>query len=654
MIDVDKKYPFVVIAISFVLGILLMNFVDESIHYSKIFWIRYIAFAVSISLIIMRFMMGASLRKTKNIILPLAVFFCALGVVDNSNNSNITPNYYKNLIVKIVDVEQDSSKAKVVAKIIYKENEQHLNPNKLIVYLKKSNSEHFLPQDILLLKGGVQIPILPPKNPNVFNYKNYLSKRNITSTIYPKSWSHIVSKNNLSIKRWAYIVNQKCATCINSYIANPIHASICKGLLLGSKTEIPQDMLQVFAQSGLMHLLSVSGFHVGLIYLIVNFLLSFLFVEKKKTQWSKFLILIAIIWIFAFISGLSAAVIRAALLFTFLQMGKLIAQKGQMLNLLAATAFFLLLYNPNYVYDIGFQLSYLAMIGIILTYKPIYDFFFIKNYFLDKIWQTSAMAISAMLLTTPLSIYYFGNFPLYFLITNIYSGIVAFVIIIGTILLLLLSPFYWLANILAKILSIIIQYGFIYPTEKITSLPFGKLDMLFIDEIQLFLLLFAALLLLLYFVNKNPKRLMASLGIIVFTIIISYYTTYKSLLRSHIIAYSVSKNHYLGIKNGLNMYIFSDDSINSNKNLSFNVKPSLRLWHCKLKNQIPLDKGLHRLIYQKDTILINTYYKNKLGNTTNLLCKQNGNIVYKSSKNEYNISIDGYKILHSSNHITIK
>lgn len=202
--------------------------------------------------------------------------------------------------------------------------------------------------------------------------------------------------------------------------------AIGKAILLGEKSDISTDVKNAFSGSGAMHLLSVSGLHIGIFVWILQQLLLLLYPSINRKLETSFLLLV--LWMFAGISGFSPSVNRAAVMFSFLLIARLSGKRYDSIRILLISAFILLLYNPNYIFDIGFQLSYAAMIGIFAFYQPIAGLIKVKNYVLRKCWETSAIGIAAQITTLPLTLYYFHQFPNYFLITNIglmvFSGVV--------------------------------------------------------------------------------------------------------------------------------------------------------------------------------------------------------------------------------------
>lgn len=543
---------------------------------------------IAILLLLLRKHIVQQILGLRNWILPIVIFLT--GIV-YGNSLHVQVNYLQeeaniNAVATVVDIQRTHYGYKSTLRIRgIEEKKLTYKQMNVMAFLPKMDYPELLPGDIIVLEG--KFDKLPkPLNPNVFDYGRFLSRKNIQQICQVKLWRPTGNVfKGLLIHRLAYKIHIYCSDILDIYINIPQDASIVKGLLLGAKSDIPQETLQVFMSSGLMHLLSVSGYHVGLIFLILNTILSVVYRNRKNTQFSRTIICLIVIWMFALISGMSAAVVRAALLFSFLQIGKSIAKKTEILNLLALTAVLLLILNPQYLWDIGFQLSYMAMIGLIIAYPKIYTLIHAKNILADKLWQISAVAIAAMLLTTPLTIYYFGNFPTYFLLSNLYSGIVALVIIVFSIFLLLFAfiQLESLAIIFGKLIHWVVEYLFVVPTKWIVHLPAGSLNSLYINKLQCFILLISAILFIIFLYYRNSKWLYGTCCCIILTIVLSYNYTWQSMKLHELTFYSIKDKIYIGVKRGLQTDIITNDKDNFDKNYLYSILPSLRANHSRLE-----------------------------------------------------------------------
>ena len=235
---------------------------------------------------------------------------------------------------------------------------------KLLIYLEKSIDSLKYGDRILISSRPNQIT--PPSNPYQFNYKKYLNVRNITHQVYVSSLDFIQVEGewgNDFVKSINTFRNE-LANILSQSELNSNQLSVCTALLLGDKSEMSQELTQTFSESGMIHVLAVSGLHVGIIFLLINKLLVFM----NRTQLLKllkvFIVLISL-WFYAFITSLSPSVMRAATMFSFIAVANVMQRQTNIYITLAASAFLLLIIEPSMIFELGFQLSYLAVLGIV-------------------------------------------------------------------------------------------------------------------------------------------------------------------------------------------------------------------------------------------------------------------------------------------------
>ncbi len=306
----------------------------------------------------------------------------------------------------------------------------------LLVYLQKDEEAQSLEiADELILPAEFK-NVNAPRNPGEFNYKTFLSFRDIYHQQYLMSghWRKEGSRwtPRKQSERWRIALRR----LIGEVGMGQKEEAIASALLLGKKDELDPQLLQSYASAGAMHVLAVSGLHVGIIFFILQVSLSWM-KHFKRSALLKAVILILCLWIYAFITGLSPSVVRAAAMFSAMALAKGIGRKSSIYNTVASSAFILLAFNPFYIMEVGFQLSYLAVLGIIYLFPKVYDLLYFPSWLPDKIWQISCVSIAAQLATFPLGLLYFHQFPTYFLLSNLLVIPAAFVILyIGFIFIL--------------------------------------------------------------------------------------------------------------------------------------------------------------------------------------------------------------------------
>ena len=202
--------------------------------------------------------------------------------------------------------------------------------------------------------------------------------------------------------------------------------AVIKAIVLGDKSLLDNEIRETFGNTGAMHVLAVSGLHVGILLLLLMF--CFERISTFISRRTALIIVLITLWFYAFLTGLSPSVIRAVFMFSILVISQVFYKKYNPINVLFFTAFVLILANPNYLMDMGFQLSYLAMLGIFVFYGPIEKAVKVENFILKKAWQGTVVGLAAQLMTLPLILSYFHQFPNYFALSNLglmlFSGLI--------------------------------------------------------------------------------------------------------------------------------------------------------------------------------------------------------------------------------------
>lgn len=269
-----------------------------------------------------------------------------------------------------------------------------------------------------------------------FDYVRYQQRKRIFYTAYLPPAAYRIDPNSDWFKNHILSIHQYLASSIEGAIENKHHAAIALSLILGDRNSIDQEMIETYSKIGIIHLLSVSGLHVGIFILLIQFVFKKL---KRPRPLLRLMTIIFFLIVYSLITGGSLPVIRCAIMFSIIEFGKYIQRNSHILHSLAASAFILLLYHTQFLFDIGFQLSYLALVGILLLHKKIYQKIYFENKLLDKIWEMCCSTLAAWLFTTPLVVYYFHNLSLIGNLANIAAIPIAALILYAGMLVLLCS-----------------------------------------------------------------------------------------------------------------------------------------------------------------------------------------------------------------------
>ena len=443
-------------------------------------------------------------------------------------------------------------------------------------------------------------------NPGAFDYKQYAAFQDIYHQVFLKPGEWIVLKNkriNL-FKQFLITCREKIISVLRTHIQGKKECGLAEAMLIGYKVDLDKDLVQAYSNTGVVHVIAISGLHLGLIYWLLTLFIRPL-VRNKKLPWLKPIVIISGLWLFSLLTGGSPSVLRSAVMFTCLVVGETASKKTTIYNTLAASAFLLLCYNPFWLWDVGFQLSYIAVLSIVIFNKPLYHLFYFPNKLIDAVWKLMAATIAAQILTTPISVYYFHQFPTLFLLTNLLAVPLSSIILLGEIGLCIVSFIPLISSTLGDVLQWLISLlnNFI---EFINNLSLAVIKNLYVTIPQVFLLYAITAGLSWWQFHKNRRAaIMASLCL-VFFVSLRTISLIQSANQRKIIVYNVSQKTAMDFINGRHYFFKGDTSIINNKSLqNFHLTPS---------------RLLHRL-YPMDTfpILVNLPPLYLFGNTRILI-----------------------------------
>ncbi|GAB4052715.1 ComEC/Rec2 family competence protein [Spirosoma litoris] len=289
---------------------------------------------------------------------------------------------------------------------------------RVIVYLDKAGQQRPQYGEVWLVSGAPR-SIDPPLNPGEFNYKRYLSYRNIYHQQYLRPFQRqILGLDPPSrITQIASVVNRWADSVFTHQIGDRAEYGIVNAMILGIRDDLDTELYRAYSAAGAVHILSVSGLHVGILFQVLTILLGFL-AKRPRGKLLMAALQLTILWFYALVTGFSPPVLRSAAMFTMVILANTFGRQQQMPNTLGASAFFILCFDPYALFSAGFQLSYLAVAGISAWQSPLYQSITFRTKWADKLWKLTAVALVAQLITFPLGVYYFHQFPTYFLLAN--------------------------------------------------------------------------------------------------------------------------------------------------------------------------------------------------------------------------------------------
>lgn len=347
---------------------------------------------------------------------------------------------------------------------------------------------------------------------DAFDYQRYCAFQGIYHQVLLQQGDYrIVSPANKSRFTTALInAQQFVVRTLQKKITGNKEAGIAAALLIGYKNGLDKDLLQAYSNTGVVHVIAISGMHLGMIYGLLVALLRPLR-NRKGSRWIKPLVILAVLWGFSFLAGAAPSILRSAVMFSFIVVGEAMGKRTNVYNTLAASAFCLLLYNPYYLWDVGFQLSYTAVLSIVIFMKPVYRCLYFKNKLLSIAWQLNAVTLSAQILTFPLLLYYFHQFPNLFLFTNFFVVPLSGFILYGCLALLGVAEIPILGTLSGKGISWLIMQmnGLIGRTDNI---PFSVTGNMQITLLQCLLLYGCISCFGWWLLQKQVRGLLAGMG----------------------------------------------------------------------------------------------------------------------------------------------
>jgi len=314
-----------------------------------------------------------------------------------------------------------------------------------------------------------------------------------------------LASQRFSLPLKALSVRRVLLVCLRTIVPDTQACAIASALMFGYRNDLDNNLVASFRNIGAAHILAISGTHFAIVFGMLYALLSF-WGNSRRGRLVRQLMLLPLVWGFAFLTGFSPSVVRAATMLSIWGIGDMSGHRGFTLNTVAISAFFMLLFNPLYLFDVGFQLSYVAVLSILLIYPHLSVWYRSKNLIIRYLWDLSCVSIAAQIGVLPLSVYYFNQFPRYFLLTNLcllpLTSALLFFIPLSLLLHAVFGNIAWLMFPLRFLLRL-----FLYITQSINQLPFTTIDNLFPDVRDVILMFISIALIILFMVKKRAVYL---------------------------------------------------------------------------------------------------------------------------------------------------
>ena len=560
------QFPLIKITLFFVLGILFGFWFTLNIYFSFLF----VLFVFVISSLVFYFTKTENRNNSYFGITTFFLAFCIGFLNQEIHNNLLNKKHYINQLKnqKTEHLFEVSLKEKLknsvandrfVANVVGLENKDC--SGKIIVNIRKdsANNHNFIIGNRLKFKALIY-KNKPIKNPNQFDYGKYLENQNIYAQVYC-GINDISVASKIDKNIW-YFTAQFRNRIIHNLEKNNFskkELAVISALILGQQQDISPDILQDYQLAGAVHILSVSGLHVGFILLFVGFLLK-PFPNAKHCKIYKLVIVLLSLWAFGFVAGLAPSILRSVVMFSFVAVGRYLGRGVNIYNTLVVSAFLILLYQPSFLFDVGFQLSYVSLFFIIWLEPLFAKIWEPENKIIKFFWSIITVSFAAQIGAMGLSIYYFHQFPGLFFLTNlIVLPAIGFIMAYGVFIMLLayfdFAPVF-LTNILEKSVWVLNQV-----IGWIASLEDFVLRDISLDKSMLISLYLLIFMVIIYFKKPNFTKLsFALVSIIIFQSTILFSKNYYQK-QEEFVVFNIKKNTIIAEKIGSKTTVFANDSI---------------------------------------------------------------------------------------------
>jgi competence protein ComEC len=489
---------------------------------------------------------------------------------------------------------------------IEKERSEAVKGSMVLYHKKDSSVSSMIPGDLLIFRC-TPVEILNRSNPYEFDYRFFMENQGIRYYAFTNSKDlikHLTPPNRKLIPR-ALIIRQKIINMFRERGITGERLALVSAITLGQKSMLEPDQKLNFMKAGVMHIMAVSGLHAVILSL---FVFSLLFFMKRRFKIARIIITILILWIFAFVTGLTPSVLRATLMFSFLQAGKMMKRPVNGINSVLASAFVLIIIRPSVIFDAGFLLSYSAVIYIISFYYGFYQMAQLKNWLADKIWQSAAITIVAQAGTLPLTILLFNRFPVYFILANITIVPVSNLLIITGCLVPIFFHIRFLSHFLAVLLNQITGLTE-FMTSIVASLPNSSIENIGMNTTECILLTCSIFLLGYWLLNRKSFAVIYPVIFLLLFVMTGMIKDISSKKTNELIIYNTPGSTTIGLKTGKTLNLYADTTF---------IRPEVSR-HCSVLG-----------LKIKTTVLNNTYQCLQTGNKKILITRVLSSLIIRN------------------------
>lgn len=427
--------------------------------------------------------------------MALMVLLVAAGALHHSVRTTNAPTILetsKDFLLKIEEEKETGDRIRFTASLFAIEKNKALKKGACYVYTNKDASSRLQRGELMLTQKRPKT-ITNNSNPGSFDFAGFASRKGIYFTLFLEAGTWIRLNRTPEEPSIVDRLRKRLLTILSTYFSKKEHLGLAEAMLIGYRNDLDSSILDAYIDTGVVHIIAISGMHLGLIFLLLD-KMTILLLGKKRAATAALFTSMPLLWGFTLLTGASASVLRSALMFSLMIVGRAIERGNISLNALLGSAFILLLYDPMLVHDLGFQLSYAAVGSILLFDKIIKNWLSIQNRLASHGWSMISLTLSAQVLTTPLVILHFHRFPLLFLFANLVAVPLSSIILVAEIALIIIHQATPMAACLASIITVLMEWMNEY-VFMISTVPHAVLEGLYFSKsmVMLFTLLFLLL-----------------------------------------------------------------------------------------------------------------------------------------------------------------
>ncbi|MFA6150706.1 MAG: ComEC/Rec2 family competence protein [Chitinophagaceae bacterium] len=433
---------------------------------------------------------------------------------------------------------------------------KHATGKAFVYVFKGGNASKIHIGDTLLLPNKWQ-KLTNSGNPFDFDFKQYCERKNIYFQQFLNADEvviyNILKPSSQSVFNHAHLY---CIQLLDATISDTTTKALLKAMLLGDEHEIDPNVRQAYSDTGIIHIISISGAHVVMLFIAISF--CFRWIKKQKYAWIKFAISLSIIWFYVILAGSSTPALRAAIMFTILAAGTLLEKQSNPLNQLFVTAFLLLLLQPMWLFTIGFQLSFTAVLSLLIFYEPIASLLKPSNKIVQFLWQAITASIAAEILVAPFVAFYFHSFPPMFIIANVLaSAAMGFILCLG-FLLLLFGKISFVAKALGVTITVMSK-AFHYCIEVLQKANWELFKTIFFSVPSLILIFVLICSFAIFIFHKNKSAIWAGMFSLLLLSILFLKNNFETVQQKKLIVFNIGGETHCELITGSTYQILSGE-----------------------------------------------------------------------------------------------